>query len=407
MESLLSASQIRLRQEARSLAESLLREGAEGRDRSAAFPSEEIRALARRGYLGMTGDPSHGGQGWDRLAASLVLIELARGCASTALVVGFHALVVCEAISRSASSALKSRHLPSLLRGESLGALAMSDPSALGAPPDPATAWTEGDRLILRGSRESVPGATAADLFLVYAQVGSEQDGGDAGVPRTRRETTGVGASSAADASPRRRALLLVPRGTPGLRIGPGSPPFGVRAAGVADVRFDECVVPSDQELAPPGEPRAVSGPILADADLVVASQAVGIAEEAFEKAVVRTKERDASGAHVGSRQSIQWKLADMQVLLDAARLFCLRAAIAADRGEAGYAREAAQAKCFAGRAAARIADEAVQVFGSAGAIADGGIERHWRDAKTTELNPTSREAALLSMARSLLGGGS
>jgi alkylation response protein AidB-like acyl-CoA dehydrogenase len=131
----------------------------------------------------------------------------------------------------------------------------------------------------------------------------------------------------------------------------------------------------------------------------------VGIASAVFEKIVARASEREPSGSPIGARQPIQWKLADMLLQLDAARLLSLRAASACDRGEP-FAYEAFQAKVFAGRAAARIADEAIQVLGGSGAIQDGGVERHWRDAKTTELNPISREAAQLAIARHLLEEG-
>ncbi len=378
MDLLLTETQARLCTEARAVAEELLAPGAVARDRAASFPAAEIHAIAARGYLGMTVANDFGGAGWDAVTATLILSEISQACASTGLVAGLHALAVCEMLERRGSSAAREEFLPRLARGELLGALALTDPAPSDVASPPALVLRQEEELILRGCKIFVPGAVAADLFLVYARAGDESGGG------------------------RRRVLVLVPRWTKGLEIGPADPIFGVRAAGVAGLRFQECRVPAAYQVGPIEEARSLATDLLACADLAVASQAVGIATAAFAKAAARAKEREPSGLPLGSRQVIQWKLADMQVLLDASRLFVLRAASARDRGEA-YGYEAAQAKTFAGRAAARIADEAVQVFGGSGAITDGGVERHWRDAKTTELNPTPREAAQLAIARRLL----
>jgi alkylation response protein AidB-like acyl-CoA dehydrogenase len=377
MESLLTAEQLRLREEARAAAEDLVAPGAVARDASCAFPAAEFCSLGERGYLGLTIETAFGGRGLDTVSALLAVTEIAKACASTGLLAGFHALAVGPLLARRGRPEIRQAWLPGLARGELLGALAMTDP-----PPSadgPAYAFAEGDHVVLRGGKFFVPGAVAADLFLVYARWGDGPSGGG-----------------------RRRVVLLVPRDTAGLQVGPADAIFGVRAAGVAPVHFNDCRVPQSNVLGDAEDARSLSGIVLAPANLAVAAQAVGIAGAIADKIVARASEREPSGSPIGARQPIQWKLADMQLQLDAARLLSLRAASACDRGDS-FAYEALQAKVFAGRAAARIADEAIQVFGGAGSIRDGGVERHWRDAKTTELNPISREAAQLAVSRHLL----
>jgi butyryl-CoA dehydrogenase len=379
MESLLTPAQIRLRGEARAAAAEIVAPGAVGRDAAGEFPATEIRALAERGFLGTMLDPARGGQGRDATSALLAAIEISKACASTGLLVGFHTLVVGPLTAQRVRPEVGDSIVRALATGAMLGAVAMTDPPSTGAAFAPAQAFPEGDCVVLRGGKLFVPAAAGADLFLVYA--------------RWSDSAAGAG---------RRRALLLVPRGAPGVAIDPADSIFGVRAAGVASLRFCDCRVESTHLLGGVEDARTLAPAILAPASLAVAAQAVGIAEAIFEKILARASGREPSGATLGARQPIQWKLADMRVQLDASRLLALRAADAWDRGQP-FAYEAYQAKVTAGRAAARIADEAIQVVGGSGAIQDGGVERHWRDAKTTELNPISREAAQLAIARHLL----
>jgi butyryl-CoA dehydrogenase len=377
MESLLTAEHLLLREEARAVAKELVEPGAVARDASCAFPAQEFRSLGERGCLGLSIESVFGGRGLDTVSTLLAVTEIAKACASTGLLAGFHSLVVCPLLSRLGKPELRQSWLSGLAGGRLLGALAMTDPPL--STDRPACAFAEGESVVLRGGKFFVPGAVAADLFLVYARWGESP--------------AGIG---------RRRVVVLVPRDTDGLQVGPADAIFGVRAAGVAPVCFDDCRVPQCNVLGEVEDARSLSGVILAPANLAIAAQAVGIAGAIADKIVARASEREPSGSLVGARQPIQWKLADMQLQLDAARLLSLRAALACDRGEP-FAYEALEAKIFAGRAAARIADEAIQVFGGTGAIRDGGGERHWRDAKTTELNPVSREAAQLAVARHLL----
>lgn len=374
MHLILTEEQERVRERMRSFAEPLLVPASEKRDAEGRFPSEEIASLGAHGVLGLALPAGVGGGGMSLAAAAISLAEVSRCCASTGLVAGFHALVVSRLIFEQGSAALRERFLPGLARGEMLSALATADPPASKEDLPAACAQRAGEGWVLDGVKQYVTAAGEADLIAVYARVRGEAHA---------------------------RVLLLVEKGTRGFHAGAVDPLFGVRAAGVAPIRFEGCSVPHEFQIGDEGPARERSSRLFALANLAVASQAVGIATAAFEKAVARASQQEPSGSLLGSRQPYQWKLADMKTSLDASLLFLVRAAEAVEAGDGGY--EAAQAKAYAGRSAARIADEAVQVFGGSGAITDGGVERHWRDAKTTELNPTSRETALLWIARHLL----
>lgn len=379
MDFFLTTEQEKICEQARTVAGEVFAEGAAARDASRAFPGEEIAKLAQGGWLGMRVDSADGGMGLDATSASLVIEEFSRACASTGLVVGLHAFLICDGIKRHGSDAARGEYLPKLACGEMLGAVAFADPATSSAAEDVAVATRSGDSYRLNGFKPFVPGAVGADLFVVYAFLAGE-DGTASG----------------------ERALLLVPRTTQGLTVGSTDPLVGVRASGTASVRFENCEVAVRNRLGEESEAKAILKELLASADLVVAAQAVGIATAALDRAVGRASERERTEVLIGSRQSVQFMVANMLVDLEAARLYVLRAADAR-QGGGDFLYQAAQAKGFAGRAAVRVADTAIQILGTDATLADHGIERNWRDAKTTELNPSTREAAYLLVARHLL----
>lgn len=379
MDFFLTSEQEQLCEKARSVAVEICAPGAAARDADRAFPGEEIAKLAEGGWLGLRAERAIGGMELDATSASLVIEEFSRGCASTGLLVGFHTFLVCDGLKRYGSEQAKSDYLAKLARGGILGAVAFADPATSSTDDPIAVANKDGDSYRLNGVKPFVPGAAGADLFVVYAYLAGE-DG--------ERSND--------------RILLLVEKDAKGLSVGPTDPLVGMRATGTASVRFDNCEVDGANVLADATKAKSILKELLACADLVVASQAVGIATAALEKAVGRARERELSEKLVGSRQSVQFMVADMLVALEAARLHVLRAADACQSGE-GFVYHAAQAKAFAGRAAVQVADAAIQILGTDATLADHGIERQWRDAKTTELNPSTTEAAHLLVAKHLL----
>jgi alkylation response protein AidB-like acyl-CoA dehydrogenase len=393
------------REKARSSAETILTIGAEERDRSATFPADPLRALAAQGWMGMRGNGE--AATCSTLATLLAVAEFSSACASTGLLIGLHNLVVLDAIRTYGSDTARCDYLPRLARGEMLGAPAFPDPQPTRHPVAPAAhAVRSGDGFVLRGAKSFVPGAVGAGLFLVYAFLDQVAPLARP-EPITRPEPPGRPDPPARPESfepPHRdRVLLLVPRDTDGVSVDPPDPLVGVRACGAATVRFNECMIPASHQVAASSAARKIAREFLAAAEMVVSAQAIGIGEAAFGKAARRALESESNGNLTASREAVQFKIADMRVALDASILLLQRAARARDAGDRAFAYTAAQAKAFAGRAAVRIADDAIQIHGGEGSLAGHGIERHWRDAKTTELNPSTRESALLLVARHLL----
>ena len=311
------------------------------------------------------------------MTQAFAIAAMAESCASAGLLLGFHLLVVSEGLRRFGTAELRDAYLDRLSSGGMLGSAAYPDPVHGDAA---AEAHLEGSTYVLNGSKAFVPGAAGAGIFLVYAFSG---DGGG----RT----------------PRSRVVLAVPRDLDGVTIGESEELVGVRASGTARVHFDSVAVPLINRLGDADEGRAVLRSLMPFADLAVASQATGIAAASVAKAVARANEREPNGSLVGSRQHIHFMVAEMLLSLDAARLLLKRAAEAVGGGDRDFSYAAAQARVQAGRAAVQIADATIQILGGAGSLADFGIERHWRDAKTTELNPSTREIALLLTARYLI----
>jgi butyryl-CoA dehydrogenase len=376
----LSDQQNHFEAQVRSLADRVCSATAADRDESASFPHEELKRMASEGLLSLGAPATSGGSGRDTISICLAIAAVSEADASIGLLIGFHNLV-CDLLSRAASPEARDELLPGLLGRGGLAALALYERGPGGPGFEPAVVHPEEGGFRVSGAKPHVPGARGAEGFLVYARTA---DAGRAGRARSR-------------------VMLYVPRTTPGVVVEEPERIFGVRSSGACRVRFDDCRVPERWRLfAGAADPRDASRALLSSADLVVAAQAVGIGAAAFEKARVRAHQKGSDGETIGSRQSVQWKIADMATYLDAARLILLRAASAADRGEL-YAYEAAQAKVFAGRAAVRIAEGAMLIAGASGAITDFGVERHWRDAMTTEMNPSTRDETMLAVARTLV----
>jgi alkylation response protein AidB-like acyl-CoA dehydrogenase len=378
----LTGEQIGFQQQVRSLARAVCSPGAAERDATGAFPRQELQRLGEEGLLGLRVPRELGGSPRDSLSSVLAIAAVSEADASVGLLLGFHNLVVCEAIREAASSECREKLLPELAGGAHLGALALYDAQTSGETFVPAAALAEAGGFRIDGEKPLVPGARGAGGFLLYAR----------------------GASEAGRRTKRPRIVLYVPRSLAGVEVDEPSRIFGVRASGACRVRFAGCRVEGSMRLFADDDGRGAARALLSAADLVVAAQAVGIATAAFEKATARALEKPGGGESVSGRQSVQWKLADMGTFLEAATLLLLRAASAQERGDP-YAYEAAQAKAFAGRAAVRVAENAMLITGALGAITDFGVERHWRDAMTTEMNPSTRDETLLAVARALLEG--
>lgn len=330
-------------------------------DEKAAVPRELVREMAELGFMGIDIPERWGGAGLDMVAYVLVMEEINRACASTGVILGSHVSLATAPLLRYGTDEQKERLLAPLARGEKLGCFALSEPaSGSDAAAMRTSARREGDEWVLNGTKNFITNGAFADLTIVFAQTDPEK---------------------------RHRGIVafVVEKGTPGFTVGKLEKKLGIRGSDTAQLHFSDCRVPEANRLGEVGEGFKVALSTLDGGRTGIAAQAVGIGRACLEDSLAYAQEREAFGQKIAEFQAIQWKLADMATEVDAARLLVWRAAALKDRGEP-FGVEAAMAKLFASDAAMRAARECVQIFGGYGYLHDFPAERHYRDAKITEI---------------------
>jgi butyryl-CoA dehydrogenase len=373
----LTDAQKALRDQARVIALREIAPKAAEVDRQQCFPRQAIDSLAKSGMLGVTVPSAWGGMGLDTLACTLMIEELASACASTAAIVGLQNLLVCEPILRFGTEAQRHAWLPGLASGTKLGCFALTEPSGGSDLDGIATlARREGDGWILRGTKSFVTAGSAAQLAVVFAAT-----------------TTDAGSSLSA---------FLVPTDVAGISFGPTYDKLGLRGATSSTLTIADARLPASALLGSEGGGREVVRLALEGGRIGAAALGVGIARAAFAAATHYALSRRTSGGPISEHQAIQFKIADMSTQIDAARLLTWRAATARDTG-AQRGGQAAMAKLVASEAASHVASEAVQILGGNGCLTEYTVERHFRDAKVTEIYEGTSEIQRLGIASALL----
>ena len=347
-------------------------------DEQGKVPHELIAEMASLGFLGIYVPESYGGAGLDALSYALVSEEINRACASTGVVMSSHVSLVVDPLLHYGTDAQKDRYLRPLATGDKLGCFALSEPaSGSDAAAMRTSARRDGDAWVLNGTKNFITNGASADVAIVFAQT---------------------------DAKARHRgiAAFIVEKGTPGFTVGKLEHKLGIRGSDTAQLIFQECRVPGANLLGQTGEGFKIALSTLDGGRISIAAQAVGIARACLEDSLAYAKEREAFGKKIVEFQAIQWKLADMATEIDAARLLVWRAATLKDRGE-DHILAAAQAKLFASDVAVRAARECVQIFGGYGYLTDFPAERHYRDAKITEIYEGTSEIMNLVIAEEIL----
>ncbi|MBI4575928.1 MAG: acyl-CoA dehydrogenase [Planctomycetes bacterium] len=347
-------------------------------DREGIFPAEGFRALAEAGFAGILIPEAYGGSDLGQLAYVLVMEEVNRACASTGVTYTVHCSLTSSVLAREASEAQRRRWLPSMATGRLLGAYCLSEPgSGSDAAALRTTCRREGDEWVLDGSKAWVSNGGHADLYLVYASR-------DPGL-RSR----GI-------------CAFVVEKDAPGLTVGKFERKMGIRGSSTTMLHLEGCRVPAANLLGEEGEGFRIAMRALDGGRIGIAAQALGIARGCLEDSVRYASRREQFGHPIAEFQAIQWKLADMAMELDAARLLTWRAAWLADRGER-HTREASMAKLHASEMANRAATQAVQIHGGVGYTRDFPVERYFRDAKVTEIYEGTSQVQRLVIARELL----
>ncbi|HTA18429.1 MAG TPA: acyl-CoA dehydrogenase [Polyangia bacterium] len=374
----LTAEQTLLRDTARDLATKEILPRAAEIDRAHQFPRALVSRLGALGLLGIMVPEKWGGAGMDAVSYALALEEISRACASTGVIMSVQNSLVCAPLVTSGTDAQRARWLPDLATGKKIGCFALSEPEAgSDAAAQRTSAVKSGAGWVLNGTKNFITNAPAADVMLVAANTDPAKG------------TKGI-------------SIFLVPTDAPGVKLGKPDDKLGIRAAVSSQVFLADCAVDADALLGAEGEGFKIAMRALDGGRIGIAAQAVGIARAAFEDAIRYALERKTFGQPIADHQAIQFKLADMSTEIEAARMLLWRAATKKDAG-ARYTSEAAMAKLFASEVANRAAKEALQIFGGYGYLGDFPAERHFRDAKITEIYEGTSEIQRLVIASSLL----
>ena len=377
----LTEEQRMIREAAREFAEAEVAPGAGERDRSGEFPLAQFKAAAAQGFAGVLIPEEYGGSALGNVAASLILIEVNRACASTGVTLSVHNSLCSAPLVKFGNEEQKKKYLPKLASGEWLCAYSLSE---AGSGSDAAalvcTAREDGDAFVLDGTKLWVTSASHADLFLVFARTAKEPG----------RKARGITA-------------FLVEKTFPGFRVSRKEEKLGIRASSTCELVFENCRVPKANVVGEVGKGFTIAMDTLDGGRIGIASQAVGIAIAARDASVKYAKERKQFGRLIAEFEAIQFKIAEMSARIDASELCTLRAAWLKDR-DRPHAREAATAKLLASRTANFCAREAVQIHGGAGYLEDFPVERHYRDARITEIYEGTTEIQKIVIARHVIG---
>jgi butyryl-CoA dehydrogenase len=377
----LSEEQELLRRTARDFATAEVLPRAAEIDRQHRHPTELVARMAELGFLGIAVPDEHGGAGMDNVGYALAMEEVSRACASTGVIMSVQNSLVCDPIMRYGTEEQKRRWLVPLASGKLLGCFALSEPEAgSDAAAQTTIARRDGDGWILAGVKNWITNGPVANVCVLFAM--SDKPKGHRGI-----------------------SAFIVPMDTAGVRCGPPDDKLGIRGSKSCQIFLDDARLPGDALLGVEGKGFNVAMSTLDGGRIGIAAQALGIARAALEDSLDYGRQRRTFGKPIVEHQAIQWKLADMATEIDAARLLIWRAAYLKDRGQP-YGQAASMAKLFASDVANRAAREAIQIFGGNGYVTEFPVERHFRDAKITEIYEGTSEIQRLVIANHLIKGG-
>ncbi len=381
----LSEEQIMIRQAARDFAQTECLPGVIERDEKMQFPREQILKLADLGFLGMMVSPEYGGSGLDTVSYVLAMEEISKIDASVSVCMSVNNSLVCWGLEAFGNEEQKRKYLTPLAQGKKddslyTGAFLLSEPEAgSDATHQRTTAEDKGDYYLLNGTKNWITNGGTASVYLVMAQTD------------TAKGTHGIN-------------VLIVEKNWPGVVVGGKENKLGIRASDTHTIMFNDVKVPKENRIGAEGFGFTFAMKTLAGGRIGIASQALGIASGAYDLALNYSKTRKAFGTEIMNHQAIAFKLADMATRIEAARLFCLRAAWRKDKN-LDYAVSSSMAKVYASETAMWTTVEAVQIHGGYGYVKEYHVERLMRDAKITQIYEGTSEVQRIVISRSILKG--
>jgi alkylation response protein AidB-like acyl-CoA dehydrogenase len=367
-----------IQQAAKDFAERELLHDVIERDAKSEFPADRIKKLAELGFLGMMTDPKYDGGGMDTISYVLAMEELSKIDSSVAVVMSVCNSLVNWGLETYGTEEQKEKYLKPLARGEKIGAFLLSEPEAgSDATKQRTTAEDKGDYYLVNGTKNWITNANCASTYLVIAQTNPEK--GHKGIN-----------------------ALIVEKDTPGITLGPHEDKMGMRSSDTHSVMFNDVKVPKANRIGEDGFGFNFAMKTLDGGRIGIASQALGIASGAFERALNYAKERKAFGTEIINHQAVAFKLADMAVKIENARNLCLKAAWLKDNKQP-YGIVSAMAKQYCADIAMEVTTEAVQIHGGYGYVREYHVERLMREAKLTQIYEGTSEIQKIVISRSLL----
>lgn len=374
----LTEEHLSIREAARKFTQDVLKKEVIERDRDMRHPTEELKQMSEMGFMGMMVDPKYGGTGLDTISYVLAMEEISKLDSSCSVAMSVNNSLVCWGLEKYGTEEQKQKYLVPLAKGEIWGAFALSEPEAgSDATSQRTIAEDKGDYYLLNGTKNWITNGGKASTYLVIAQTHPEK--GHKGIN-----------------------VLIVEKGMPGFEIGAKEDKLGIRASDTHSLLFNDVKVPKENRIGDEGFGFKFAMKTLGGGRVGIASQALGIAQGAYELALAYSKERKAFGKLISQHQAIQFKLADMATRIEAARLLVHRAAWLKDQG-LPCEKESAQAKVFASETAMWVTTEAVQIHGGYGFVKEYHVERLMRDAKITQIYEGTSEVQRIVISRALL----
>jgi len=352
-------------------------------DETGEFPSETVKKMGAQGFMGIAVPEEYGGAGMDTLAYVLALEEISKADASHGVIMSVCNSLFCYGISRFGTEEQKQKHLRAVASGEVIGAYALTEPqsgSDAGNMRVTAILSPDGSHYVINGTKSWITSGPVAKYIVIFVQTDP-------------------------DARPRHRGVtaFIVDSDEPGFERGKTEPKLGIRASATCEIHFEDYKCPAEARLGEEGEGFKIAMAVLDAGRIGIASQALGIAEAAYEASVKYACEREAFGQPIGHFQMIQQKLADMKCRIEASRLLIYQAALAKDEAKktgGRYTLESSMPKLFASETAMWVTTQALQIHGGMGYSKELPVERYFRDAKITEIYEGTSEIQRMVIPR-------
>ena len=374
----LTEEQLLIQKTARSFAEKELFPEATYRDINKIWPRDCIDKMAELGFMGMMTSSEWNGEGMDAVSYVIAMEEISKVDASAAVVMSVNNSLVCYLLEKFANKKIKDKYLKSLASGNKLGAFSLSEPQSGSDASNMKTfAKKDGENYIISGTKNWVTNGINSNYIILFAV--TKKNVGHNGI-----------------------SCFVIEKGFKGVAMGKPENKLGIRASDTCELYFDNVKVPKENLIGEEGEGFKIALATLDGGRIGIAAQALGIAQASLNESIRYAKQRIQFGKPIAKNQAIQFKIADMAIEIEAARLLIFKAASAKDNNEK-YGHFASMAKVYASEVAMRASTQCVQIHGGYGYMQESGIERLMRDAKITQIYEGTSEVQRIVIAREML----